>query len=456
MVNVFLSPVLFARAPRGVPHALAALASLLAVTGCGAPFSTPPLHVQGQNILYIVTSAPNTSGDLAETVTALDRSHGEILWQRTDSDPAGGDASDTGIYLGEDQATSNGQGKTYKATLLALDASGALRWKKTLASASLSPLAATNDSVFVDYATVNGSNSLASSIEALRASDGSIRWTAPLTDPYCQVAVDTSSLYLVIYHGQNVDSATFTLIALNITDGKTRWRAPLASPPTSFFSSPAMDGKVIYETEEPFGLGNPPPGVIQAIRTSDGKLLWQVTPPESGTAHNVAVAAGMVCFYDNAVTGQNGLVGLRVSDGGLAWQQAPQSQVYPYYLVAAADGVLYAEEFGADLTHGAPSFTQSLPAYDASTGKTGFNHSFPSGFPLLISSNNGGLAAATPLVAGGVVYLFASGHPLQTPATGGSPAPQMAILALSARDGSLVWERALSGDLVSVELPSVA
>jgi outer membrane protein assembly factor BamB len=428
------------------------------MSGCNASGSTAaptatPAN-QGRGSLYVFTFTKSASGAPTATTNALDLARGATRWQKqADGDIVGVAATSGAIYLGEVQVTQNGQGGTPNATLIALDSSGGVHWKKTLASSVIAPLAATSDTVFSATQTISASGMPSPSvIEALHASDGSLVWRAPQTGAVSgQWATLTSdTLYVVASSLSKAASGgvTFSLVALDPSNGKARWSLTLQSAPT-FGSQLTVESGIIYLAEQYFESGQQqaPTSVILAVRASDGKVVWQASPPEPGAAGNVVVTAGMVCYGYQSVNGPGGgLIGLRASDGQLAWQDTVTSDVGPVNL-AAADGLLYTQ----DSTKTPTALASTLHAYDARTGKTVFNRPFPS-LPAQIVASGG----TPPLIAGGVVYLTLQAVPEQASTAEAGPPGLTVVLALSAHDGSLVWDRTLNGSSGSGEVLLVA
>jgi outer membrane protein assembly factor BamB len=198
---------------------------------------------------------------------------------------------------------------------------------------------------------------------------------------------------------------------LNARTGALRWHQAFGNTEVRV----AADAHTLYLTTG---------AVIMALRASDGKALWQT--PLSNPAHlqqllsvtaAPILADGMVYLSEYAPGGLEVIEALRASDGVLVWSQALEnyyedSQGPP---LAAGQGMVFV---------GAP--TGNLSAFRSSDG-------------ALVWSWRATTSEAyqvVPAFAGGVVYAACSQQ----------------IVALHARDGTVVWSHPLATPLSNLNL----
>ena len=438
------------RRGRAAPGALAALiatlAMPLAISACSAggataqPTATPIPQARGT--LYISTLNKSLNGGPSAALYALNLADGAQLWSaQLESGefgavvPAGG-----AVYVAAITQPQNSKSGAPAASLEALNAtSGAKIWAVARPSTVMTPFAANRDAVFAyAFAVQPGASAPPlTMIEALRASDGAPLWTVPGgVYPGQYIGQDSRALYLLSTSKDQNGQVNGGLVALGVADGKQLWSRALPNI-SGGGSAPALDAGIIYLNGQNVPTGPtsaPPTSVILAIRASDGSILWQKAPPNILAAGSLAVTGGTVSFAYTQFNGPgSGIMGLRASDGALAWQ-TPLTNTGQMQL-GGGGGVLYGQA-----AYGGGALW--LLTYNARDGKAIYQKQFPN---LPIQANSGGIGAA-PVVVGGTVFVVAQGEALATgtPTAAGLP-PVSVVVALNASDGSLKWDRALTG-----------
>jgi outer membrane protein assembly factor BamB len=187
-----------------------------------------------------------------------------------------------------------------------------------------------------------------------------------------------------------------SLFALHTSDGVLRWKYHL--PWDEMETGPEVDG-IIYVA----GPSSPSLFTVDALRASDGKLLWKLDKLQ-GDSRLLGAAGGLVYVYD---AGQSLLLALREIDGTRRWQvQHPVDG--PFVAVRVVNDMVYSLTLNGTVT-----------ALSASDGTLAWRSHVGEGIDWArLGSGQGPLA-----VADGVVYVIAQEH----------------IWALQARDGAILW-----------------
>jgi outer membrane protein assembly factor BamB len=189
-----------------------------------------------------------------------------------------------------------------------------------------------------------------------------------------------------------------TVMALRASDGFLLWRHE--GQTAVEVSTTVVDGVVFLALQT---FENDVRAVkVDALRTSDGSLLWSRTlPSASSPLAQLTIVNGIVY----AMSAVEGLDALRASDGSLLWHYTPRS---PFVLtLSVADGVVYA---GTQDGH-----MDALRASD--------------GFPLWQYTSLIPPSSVPPVVADGLILIT-----LQD----GS------MTALRASNGALLWHRTMN------------
>jgi outer membrane protein assembly factor BamB len=167
-----------------------------------------------------------------------------------------------------------------------------------------------------------------SNLIALRASDGSELWCAPVRPAYSLgffsfFRVVGGIIYLMpdIYCG-TPSYCNQTLYALSARDGSLLWSY---SPPSSMFGAALSNFQLVQgvisiningETQPPAG---PPVGVFETctLNAIDGSQHWCVS-----NVYSIAIIQGVV-YATNYSSSGNSLVALQTNDGSQIWSYAP-------------------------------------------------------------------------------------------------------------------------------------
>jgi outer membrane protein assembly factor BamB len=262
-----------------------------------------------------------TSGSV---VTALDAASGQPRWSHVVSDVQG-------AFPG---SPTTGGGLVYAVPyeLVALDATGAVRWTRPNVGCFLCSPAVANGALFVGAGPAVGRQFL-----ALDAGTGTPRWSfrpqagrnfAWSASP----AVAGGRVFQAAYVGGGGTKA-YSLYAFNASSGKRLWRAKVGSSEFLTSSSPAVAyGTVFYVS---------PGNRIYALRASNGKKLW--SRAISTSASSPAVAGGVV-YLGAGLT----VYALDARSGKTLWRARTSSDpsdpaVFGGTLyVGSGDGTLYA------------------------------------------------------------------------------------------------------------------
>jgi outer membrane protein assembly factor BamB len=301
---------------------------------------------------------------------------------------AGGDIGD-----GEIRGLTAGGGVVYVAAdegIYALAASdGTMRWFQSKLGGRIgcAPVLA-GDTLYVGAEDSNLNNVLA----ALTVTDGSIRWTAALASEPGSTAAVTSGLICI-----RDDKALYALRP----DGSALWQFPLAEGTASQESTPAIVNGVVYVGGDK---------AFYALDAGSGAVIWRA-PFNAAIVSSPVVANGAVYFGTSF--GDGAIYGLSAASGSQLWRVVDGSGggsvdsspvvVNGTVYIGSGQGVVY--------------------ALDATTGKARWQKiPFKGDFSPPISTR--------PVVANGVVYAMTDSY--------GSP--PATLLALSAQDGSTLWQ----------------
>src|SRR5579859_5991010 len=369
----------------GVPRRLAFLAlvfALLAIFACGTRtrIAMTPTHTtvpggQQPGVLYAFGANQGPNGPTSTDIYALSLGDGKQLWH-TQVSGGGGSAAISGgtLYLGTTQATT--PTTPPNGLLQAINAgTGALFWHRTRLSSVVLPLAANSDAVFALSLTYSDSEKVppTSTLMALSARDGTPLWTASLGNGLIGTSSATlgdGALYtvaLALAPSATPGPPQAVLMAVDTHTGKLLWRTPLHSPAPPFGAPVLGDGALYFSEQYDTAPGQqtPPASVIQAIRASDGAVLWSKALAAGVAAGGVVATGGMVCYSfgtENAPAG--GIVALHAADGSVGWQTSiPSGGPVP---LAADTSAVYALESA----NAGPTLAATLTAVDVNSGKT--------------------------------------------------------------------------------------
>ncbi len=243
------------------------------------------------------------------------------------------------------------------------------------------------------------------SMVALQASTGSVVWTFPAAFGTGQLPAVVGGVAYYVVPESGVMPESGTVYAINAKNGSLLWHTRLNG--AGGYSTPAVDGGVVYVSSVKG---------VDALNARDGSHLWHVELDTSASNPSApTLTNGMLYFgagwqrYPEPPPPTAAclcLYALRASDGSVVWTYPTSDFVYDAPTVV--DGVVY----GSDVIDG-------LFALRASDGKVLWTR----------PDTEGG----SPTVVQGVVYVSRRDDHLTH--------------ALSARDGSQIWQGGPVGPL---------
>jgi outer membrane protein assembly factor BamB len=265
-------------------------------------------------------------------------------------------------------------------------------------------------------------------VAALRARDGSVRWTYRTSGPNTAgPAVAAGVVYAPSYDGN--------LYALSAGNGSVQWSYAAGGP---VYGTPAVAADIVYTSS---GRGDTHSGSMTAISAFDGAVLWQrdlrgiiLYPPK--------VAAGVVY----AGTTGGGLYALRASDGTVLWKAALASPLVgpvvagdTVYTNSAASVYAFRAADGSPLWHHVISGQVSGVAVAAgvvyASSASGQVHALRASDGIVLWAHAAGSAVVfLPTVTGGTVYFGCRDG---------------SVHALRASDGTPLWSYRTGGPVLS-------
>ena len=360
------------------------LSSLLPKQTSTSPAIHPPVQIQ--NITAQSGIAYITSSD--GTLRALRMSNGSLLWQRYLGDITPLFVQNT-IYIYD---YSN-----QKSTVQALRASdGTVRWTFK-ASSDISPLIIDNGVVYPLFQ----SSSQAHLLTALDGRNGAERWVYVMNisqAQYIYTQAMQDNIYITVW--ANSQTANMELFVLNIADGSLLWHTKAAGMQL------IHNNLVCITTAE---------NVLHVLRADNGHEIWHYKSPKGA---NLPSITGENLLYIQ--TPEGSLQALRADNGALRWTYKDPWGVAEVF--SEANGVLYLET--------GDGFIVALRASDG----TRLWHVRPIPPPFTFGSIQ---------VEDGIVYTF----------TAVGEAQDVTIAALHASDGSILWKRNIgTSDIMSIPI----
>ena len=288
------------------------------LAGAGGSSSFPPVLANG--IAYIGTSqnGPGQSG-----VYALRASDGTLLWSypATNTNFSPFTVDDGMIYV---TAWTSANAAEPVVTILALRAgAGTLLWQYSFHDGiPTGPAQVANGMIY--FSMTQNTNPQGGVVGALRGSDGSLAWSQPVTGRPHIFALTGQTVYVAF----GPDPMNAGVEAFGAIDGTILWKNP-----QQIFPFPVLADGVIY--------GNGPrPGQTIALDASSGKALWQASGAFPSSTSEPVEENGAV------YTIGNGINALRASDGKLLWTH-PATCQFPsqHPLLAIGNTVYYAYHY---------------------------------------------------------------------------------------------------------------
>jgi outer membrane protein assembly factor BamB len=225
----------------------------------------------------------------------------------------------------------------------------------------------------------------AQTVVALRASDGALVWQRP--DPIGITALSVAQGILLLANGSQ-------LAALRASDGVLLWQLARGA------QSPELVDQGVLAALDITGL--------YAVRLSDGQILWQAADRQHG--YVMRLVAGGVAYELAPV--DDAIRGVRLSDGALLWQSTQLAVAWSGLPLAVVAGRLYVLSSGLLSVRPNDGYPEHLlPLTLVSSGTPPVEGTYLSG-----------------AIRDGVIYITLSSGPPGT------------VYALSAQDGTLLWQ----------------
>lgn len=399
------------------------------LTGCGASSNSTHTAATATVVQPTATSTPSpkTSNIYYATsdhvLTALNTATGAVRWTFTKGVDIGAP-----ILVGNLVYVTalNPQG----TTIYALDStSGSVIWS----AEGGTPILA-GDALYM---------STGSTINCLDATTGKLRWQQSV--PNALLTVSGDKVYAL---RGNISSTgaplSSTLTALNATDGAIRWTFTRNNE--GFDNSEVADGVVYFMARSGDNTG-PVTGHLYALNTADSSQRWKVNVGQQALANTFALSDGMFLAGGSAT----GITGYRASDGAQIWTNT--DPMFSYFTVAG--NAAYVKSFNSvavalEVTTGKELWDTSVLVTSPATPPVAANGAlYVSGGrgPGQIAAINSGTGAiqwtkqepgamGLPSVTIDTVYAYTMG-------------PSPVVYAFNAADGTLRWQHQTGKNLVA-------
>jgi len=293
-----------------------------------------------------------------------------------------------------------------------------------------------------DLVVIGSQNGL---VLALRPSNGTVLWQYHAGRPINTLVVDHHVIYLETAYGD--------VAALRANDGSRLWKHDGGGYmgyllPVNMF----VDHGVVLVPEALYTI---------ALRASDGAVLWQSRPTErsylQGEVLPVALADGIaylsVIPSSSTPPWRNTLQAVRASDGKLLWQYITQEYIFSND-IAAANKVVY--------VYAASGYVRWLSAFSTETGMTVWTKPMPPDDPVTHLTLDGPIIYLKMLGTSRIcTYRASDGSalwcslPIQTPDDGfvimddmlyegvlhWSGTYEFTLIGLNVHDGTKRWSR---------------
>jgi outer membrane protein assembly factor BamB len=272
-----------------------------------------------QGVIYATT----TTG-----VFALHATDGSQLWHKSWNSIAGAtSASATLTSFSAAQVANNivyvavtlsagGTSAVQETTVSALDASdGTLRWRQTVEGPGVSSLTVVDGIVYVVLGAAIPPVGPQTAVYALTMTNGTIRWKHALDQAVTTLTVAEGAVYL--------RSIALGLVALDAAAGTLLWqRRDLGAS-----SSPVVANGVVYLSA--LLINSNPAGAVLALDARDGHERWRT----------LLVSAEYVTLAGQTLyVGGDSAYALRADDGHVVWRYGSRAV---FYQPVVADGVVF-------------------------------------------------------------------------------------------------------------------
>jgi outer membrane protein assembly factor BamB len=323
-----------------------------------AASATSPSHTGGAE------PSPLVVGSTDHFLYALDAATGNTLW-----------TFQTGDKVSAQPVTASGlvyAGSEDHSVYAVSASAGKLLWKKVVGwYPFLSPVVA--GSLYVGTAD---------NVLALRAADGSTLWSYTLHSAGTPVVADG------VVYVDGLDIGESTLVALNAADGSVRWRHGFGDyTVVGLGYTPVISDGMVFITDS---------AGVYALDPADGSIRWHVklltTVPGLSP---LTVQSNIIYVSGGNVASDIHLYALRSTDGSKLWEVRTDGYASR---PSVASGVIYLAEKLYPGTNGTDTFAYALSAANGSTLWRA-----PLGTAVNLVTNPAAFAA--PLVEGGIVVV---------------------------------------------------
>jgi outer membrane protein assembly factor BamB len=242
----------------------------------------------------------------------------------------------------------------------------------------------------------------------------------------CLLLIVTIAYPIQLYSNKSAPLASFVvligqdhdgqIVALNARDGSVRWTHPLD---TQTYISGGSDNLVYTVSKASDGTG-----IVTAYAASNGRQVWRSSLPllpngqqDSVTFSHVLVSDGRV-YIDETLRSSNVVYALHTTDGSLVWKRVGQTtDDQEPFLITAGNGLLLVQ-----------TQDSGFSAWYASDGSLAWHFSPEGGF----------VHTYQQVLANQAVYFLQNTVPV-------SPNRHSSLLALSQRNGKVLWQDQLPG-----------
>jgi outer membrane protein assembly factor BamB len=304
-----------------------------------------------ENGSVYVGSFPSASNDASAEgiIYALNASSGKQLWRyKTAYGLVDALLLDGVIYATASQGDC--QCVAPPTFTVALDASSGKRlWQTPTANDEYAVRLAANGVVYGLDSYPEGPVAI---LQAVNASDGSMRWRFPAT-PIASVSLigmSGSAIYALSNDSNFVVNPTI-IYALDAKTGAVRWRSEIKGATQPVIT---LIGKTLY-------LGSSD-GSVTAINAANGKQVWHTRVGKAGPPIGSGTAVAAEANGRVYLSYPQGFAALNASDGSVQWKYEARGIVI---ISAVVDGVVYASSSDIDTTNQGHN---TIYALNASTG----------------------------------------------------------------------------------------
>jgi outer membrane protein assembly factor BamB len=255
------------------------------------------------------------------------------------------------------------------------------QWNKLKnGSSGFGPLLIGDGTVYFSAGAAPGHSTVKLSLYALDMQHGTLRWQTQQPDSAYPALVGKGVVYVTAADG---------LYALNASDGAVRWHAPVSADDKLVLANGVLYGTIFHDTS-----ANQWSSTLFAVNAADGTVLWQLALPKN-KSFTVSVAGNGVLYLSSVEQKYPSSGALIALDDGkpkisyayaysLDGKQLWHSQKYEGYIsppISANGNIYFASQ-------------DTMYALDARSGATRWHYRV-----------NAGAVEGRPIIADGTIYL---------------------------------------------------